>query len=423
MVPRFLFLIALLLQPARGGPCRSPSPPAGAPVAGARVIVFSQELLTASDGRVTTQLPAGETQITVVREGFNPVTVMAVTRAGETTLVEVALEPQDRLEEQVTVSATRTDTRLDDQAMRVEVLSLEEIEEKQLMTPGDIVMMLNEMGGLRVQATSPSLGAASVRVQGMRGRYTRFLSDGLPLFGTDVGGLGLMQIPPSDLGQVEVIKGVASALYGSGALGGVVDLISRRPEQEPVRDLLVNQTSRGATDTVLFAAQPLTDRWSGTLLAGGHWQQRNDVDDDGWTDLAHYSRGVVRPRVFWNDGAGKSLFATGGAMWETREGGTMPGAVLPATGASFREALETTRIDAGLMLQTPVASTRVLTARFSTTHKHTTHDVRREPRRQRAVDAVLGSCAARHGAASDLGDRRRLRAVDAGSAPAAAVRV
>ncbi len=67
--------------------------------------------------------------------------------------------------------------------MRVEVLAREEIEEKMLMTPGDIVMMLNEMGGMRVQATSPSLGAASVRIQGMRGRYTRVLSDGLPLFG------------------------------------------------------------------------------------------------------------------------------------------------------------------------------------------------------------------------------------------------
>src|SRR5262249_33595998 len=96
----------------------------------------------------------------------------------------------------VTVSATRTDKRIEDQPMRVEELDAEEIEEKQLMTPGDIVMMLNEMGGLRVQATSPSLGAASVRVQGMRGRYTRFLSDGLPFFGTDVGGLGPLRFRP-----------------------------------------------------------------------------------------------------------------------------------------------------------------------------------------------------------------------------------
>ena len=79
--------------------------------------------------------------------------------------------------------------------MRVEVLAREEIEEKMLMTPGDIVMMLNEMGGMRVQATSPSLGAASVRIQGMRGRYTRVLSDGLPLFGGRSAGWGCCRFP------------------------------------------------------------------------------------------------------------------------------------------------------------------------------------------------------------------------------------
>src|SRR5438552_10405932 len=142
------------------------------------------------------------------------------------------------------------------------------------MAPGDIVMMLNEMGGLRVQATSPSLGAASVRVQGMRGRYTRFLSDGLPLFGTDVGGLGLLQIPPSDLGQVEVIKGVASALYGAGALGGVVDLISRRPGEKPSADVLVNRTTLGGTDAVLFGSRLVNARWGASLRASGHWQAK-----------------------------------------------------------------------------------------------------------------------------------------------------
>ena len=129
------------------------------------------------------------------------------------------LQPQPSVKEEITVHATRTDTRLQDSPTRVEVLEQEEIEEKMLMTPGDIVMMLNEMGGLRVQTTSPGLGAASVRIQGMRGRYTRFLSDGLPLFGQQGGGLGLLQIPPMDLGQVEVIKGVSSALYGARSDG------------------------------------------------------------------------------------------------------------------------------------------------------------------------------------------------------------
>ncbi|MEO8660352.1 MAG: TonB-dependent receptor plug domain-containing protein [Bryobacteraceae bacterium] len=88
----------------------------------------------------------------------------------------------------------------------------------------------------------------------MRGRYARFVSDGLPLFGQQGGGLGLLQIPPMDLGQVEVIKGVASALYGAGAMAGVVNLIARRPGPEPVHEIIVNRSTLGATDLSVFLA-------------------------------------------------------------------------------------------------------------------------------------------------------------------------
>jgi iron complex outermembrane receptor protein len=339
------------------------------PVHKAQVIIGGKTTETDASGQLTLEVPPGPVEVTVVKEGYNPVTVSATATLGPPQEIPIVLERQTAIEEHVTVSATRTDKRFEDQPMRVELLDAEEIVEKQLMTPGDIVMMLNEMGGLRVQATSPSLGAASVRVQGMRGRYTRFLSDGLPLFGTDVGGLGLLQIPPTDLGQVEVIKGVASALYGAGALGGVVDLISRRPTKEPIREAVVNRTSRGGTDATLFAAQPFSERWSGTMLVGGHWQERNDVDGDGWADLAGYSRAVVRPRVFWSNNAGGTLFATGGAMWEQRRGGTMPSSVLGPTGAPYPESLDTARFDGGIVAQAPIADRYVLTARLSATDK------------------------------------------------------
>lgn len=90
-------------------------------------------------------------------------------------------------------------------------------------------MMLAETGGVRVQTTSPALGSANMRLQGMDGRYTQLLADGLPLYGNQASSLGLLQIPPTDLGQVEVIKGSASSLYGGSALGGVINLVSRRP--------------------------------------------------------------------------------------------------------------------------------------------------------------------------------------------------
>src|SRR5687768_750240 len=223
---------------------------AAGPVDDARVVVAGTPYKTDGRGIVIADVPSGTIRITVSHEGYLTVEQDIVLAPNSTQQVSVTLDPEPTHEESITVSATRTDKRLEDQPMRVEVLGREEIEEKMLMTPGDIVMMLNEMGGMRVQATSASLGAASVRMQGMRGRYTRFLSDGLPLFGEQPGGLGLLQIPPMDLGQVEVIKGVASALYGAGAMGGVIDLVSRQPGEEPERELLLNASTRGGTDAV-----------------------------------------------------------------------------------------------------------------------------------------------------------------------------
>src|SRR6185436_19120650 len=168
----------------------------GRPVQHAQVTVLSVTRETDLAGTALLQVPPGEAEVTVTKSGYITATLKIVAAAGAQQDVIVDLVAEATHEESVTVVATtRSNKRLEDQPMRVEVLEREEIEEKMLMTPGDIVMMLNEMGGMRVQATSPSLGAASVRMQGMQGRYTRFLSDGLPLFGQQGAGLGLLQIP------------------------------------------------------------------------------------------------------------------------------------------------------------------------------------------------------------------------------------
>jgi iron complex outermembrane receptor protein len=268
-------------------------------------------------------------------------------------------------EDEVTVVAsTRTGRRVEDEPIRVEVVPQEEIDEKVFMTPGDISMMLTETNGLRVQVTSPSLGAAGVRVQGLRGRYTQVLSDGLPLYGP-AGTIGILQIPPMDLGQVEVIKGVASALYGGSALGGVVNLISRQPQRDrPEREVLVNRTSRGGTDGVVWLSSHGEGNWGYTFLGDGHFQSRNDIDADGWTDLPSYERVAARPRVMWEDGTGRSVFFTIGGMAEEREGGSMPGRVAP-DGRPFPENLTTRRFDAGVVARLPMGSTRFLTLRSS----------------------------------------------------------
>jgi iron complex outermembrane receptor protein len=249
--------------------------------------------------------------------------------------------------EEVTVSATRTDRRLQDEPLRVEVIDREEIEEKALMTPGSVAMLLGETTGLRVQTVAPSLGAANVRIQGLRGRYAQLLADGLPLYGAGGDSLNLLQVPPLDLGQVEVIKGAASALYGPAALGGIINLVSRRP-QEAETEALLNVTSQQGVDGTLWLASAPAGGRTWTLLTGYHGQRRRDLDSDGWSDLPAFSRGVVRPRLRIESDTGAALFVTGGAIVERREGGTEPGAVAP-DGAPFAQDLDTLRADAGVV--------------------------------------------------------------------------
>jgi iron complex outermembrane receptor protein len=370
------------------------------PLGGAEVVV--NEITRRTDVRGQVSIPAapGALAVTVAKAGYVPTTVtIQFPLVGDQPVV-VDLQPLPTIKQDVVVVAsTRTERGIDDQPLRVDVLPREEIEEKMLMTPGDIVMMMNEMGGMRVQAISPSLGAASVRIQGMRGRYTRFLSDGLPLFG-EVGGLGLLQIPPMDLGQVEVIKGVASSMYGAGAMGGVVNLIARKPGSERVREFLINRSSRGGTDAVGFYSGPLSERWGLTLLGGGHWQERIDVNADAWSDLPKYARGVFRPRIYWDGGNGRTFFATTGVTIEDREGGTALETVLPVANVPYGERLDTRRFDVGMVGQMPIRQRFFVTARAAFArqrHTHTFGAVRERDRHEFAFGEVaVRGAAGRH---------------------------
>jgi iron complex outermembrane receptor protein len=307
------------------------------PVTQAEVLAGETDALTNERGEAVLELPAGAIVLTIQRFGYKTREAQGVVVSGSTTRLTVDLEAEVVIREEIIVTATRTGRRIEDEPLRVEVIEEEEIEEKALMTPGDIAMLLNETGGLRVQVTAPSLGAANVRVQGLRGRYTQLLADGLPLYGGQTGSIGLLQIPPLDLGQVEVIKGVASALYGSSALGGVINLVSRRSENAE-RQLLLNRTSRDGTDVGFWLAEPLAEGKSYTVLGGLHHQVRADIDNDGWSDLPGYRRAVLRPRFFWGNDEGSSVFATFGAMAENRAGGS----------TAFEEKLNTRRFDTGL---------------------------------------------------------------------------
>jgi iron complex outermembrane receptor protein len=138
-----------------------------------------------------------------------------------------------------------------------------------------------------------------------------------------------------------------------------------------------------------FFAGPLSDHWGLTVLGSGHWHTRFDADDDGWSDLPQYDRGVIRPRLSWDNGEGSSFFATAGGTFEDREGGS----------AFHVESLRTRRVDAGVVFQT-VRASRIISARAAITqqrHDHLFGDVRERDRHDTAfAELAVRGAAGRH---------------------------
>jgi len=233
--------------------------------------------------------------------------------------VIVYLEKSEELQT-VTVVSTRTNNRIEDIPTRVEVLGNEEVVEETGINPGNISKLLGETSGINVQRTSAVSGNVTFRIQGLPGKYTQLLKDGLPAYGGFASGLSLLQIPPLDLKQVEIIKGSASTLYGSDAIAGIVNLISKKPSDKPEFSILLNLTHKGGADlSSFFSAEK--GKLGFTLLAGFNTQKAIDVSGNDFTDIPRYNRMVIIPKFFLDLHEDDHLIIGLATSYENRLGG------------------------------------------------------------------------------------------------------
>jgi len=212
-------------------------------------------------------------------------------------VVEIELESEEHEMEEVIVQSTRTSRTIANVPTRVETIELEEIDEKNNMRPANVAMLLHESTGIQVQQTSATSGNASIRIQGLDGRYTQLLKDGFANFGNFSSGLSVLEIPPIDLKQVEIIKGPASPLFGGGAIAGVINFISKTPKLTPEYSFILNQSNIGQSNIGGFAAA--RGKKAGyTLLALYNRQKVYDADKDGFTEVPKSNEITVHPKLF-----------------------------------------------------------------------------------------------------------------------------
>ncbi|MFK7863805.1 MAG: TonB-dependent receptor plug domain-containing protein [Pseudohongiellaceae bacterium] len=223
--------------------------------------------------------------------------------------------------EEIVITSTRSLRSFAVQPTRVEVLGAEELNEKANMKPGSIRMLLNESTGIYVQQTSPTSFNSSIRIQGLDGKYTQLLRDGMPLYGGFAGGLSLLQIAPLDLQQVEVIKGASSTLFGGGAIAGLVNLVSKTPGSKPESALLLNGTSAGGMDASGFFSRKY-EQLGATLFTSYNRNEAYDPADNGFSAIPEFERFTFNPRLFF-EGENSQLSAGLNAVTENRLGGDL----------------------------------------------------------------------------------------------------
>jgi iron complex outermembrane receptor protein len=230
----------------------------------------------------------------------------------------VILAPIAQELDEVYIEATRANRTVANLPTRTEVLT-EEIDEAASMEPSKIAHLITHSTGIQVQTTSASSNGSVVRIQGLNGRYTQILKDGFPLFGGFSGSLDVLQIPPLDLRQVEYIKGSASTLYGGGAIGGLINLISKKPQQEETL-LHVNMSHIGARDFNMFASR-MFGKFGMTTLASMHLHKRYDADDDGFSDVPEVAKFNFNPKLFWFPNKKNEIYLGAMITREDRMGG------------------------------------------------------------------------------------------------------
>lgn len=209
----------------------------------------------------------------------------------------ILLKPKETKLDEVYVTATRQSRSIENVPTRIEAITLEELEENAMMNSSNIAVLLQETTGIQVQQTSQSSGSAYIRIQGLDGRYTQIVRDGFPLYEGFSSGLSILQIPPLDLRQVEVIKGSASTLYGGGAIAGLINLVSKEPGYKPERSLMFNQTSAGGSSINSFYSK--RGRKTGfTLYVAANNQMAYDVNNDSLSDLPKAQNISFNPKFF-----------------------------------------------------------------------------------------------------------------------------
>ena len=267
-------------------------------------------------------IPVGEHTIVISAIGYETQEMTYIAIARNTEELNFSLLESTTVVDEVVVSATRNETNRRQTATVVNVASTKLFE---ATASSNLSEAMNFQSGLRVENTCGNCGAPQLRINGLEGQYSQILLDSRAIFSSLAGVYGLDLMPVAMVERVEVIRGGGSALFGSSAIGGVVNIITK----DPVRNTLTlsnttNFMEDGTPDinTSLGGAFVSDDYKLGTYIFG---QVKNrggyDRNDDGFTDITVLRSETAGFRGYYKTSAHSRLSAEYHHIHDFRRGG------------------------------------------------------------------------------------------------------
>ncbi|PVY38926.1 outer membrane receptor for ferrienterochelin and colicins [Pontibacter virosus] len=267
------------------------------------------------------QVPVGVQKLSVSAIGFRTQNLSVTVKAGEITVVEAHLQPQDARLREVVVSGTMRETYLLESPVPVEVYTPKYFQKNP--TPA-IFEALEIVNGVQPQINCSVCGTGDIHINGMEGAYTMVLIDGMPIVSALSTVYGLSGIPNSLIERVEVVKGPASTLYGSEAVAGLINIITKSPATAPRLSADLFYTSHRE----LNADIGYSKRWNGisTMLSTNYFRfaDRRDVNGDNFTDIPLQHRFSMFNKWSLNRPENRVANLAARCYYEDRFGGEMP---------------------------------------------------------------------------------------------------
>lgn len=293
------------------------------PVAGATVSLGTQSHSTATDADgayLLKDVPAGNYTLTISYIGFKTFIKQVSITSGKEITVTTTLKEDDKALEEVVITGTMKEVTRSDSPIPVEIITPKLFRKNPTASLFEAVGMIN---GVMPQLNCNVCNTGDIHINGMEGPYTMILIDGMPIVSALSTVYGLSGIPNSIVERIEVVKGPASSLYGSEAMGGLINVITKSPSKAPLVSADYFFTSWGELSA--DAAVKINAGKASSLLGINYFNYnvKADKNNDNFTDVTQQNRISIFNK--WNferkDNRQASIAAR--YVYEDRWGGEM----------------------------------------------------------------------------------------------------